>query len=74
MLAWGVVPSLLAWIALLWGSSVGLCLLVVGLWACWAVDRSVYPRLGLAGWLPMRLQLTAVASLSCVAAGLACLR
>lgn len=70
MLAWGVVPSLLAWVALLWGASGGLWLLAAGLWACWAVDRSVYPRFGLTGWLTMRLKLTVAASLSCVAAAL----
>ena len=69
-LAWGVVPSLLAWGALLWGAGGGLWLLAAGLMACWAVDRSVYPRFGLEGWLAMRLHLTAVASLSCVTAAL----
>ena len=71
MLVWGVVPSLLAWVALLWGASVGLWLLAAGLSACWAVDRSVYPRFGLEGWLAMRFNLTVVASLMCVAAALA---
>lgn len=70
MLAWGVVPSLAAWAALLWGGSGGLCLLAAGLCTCWIVDRSVYPRFGLKGWLGMRLALTAVASLSCLAAAL----
>lgn len=71
---WGVVPSLLAWVALLWGASGGLWWLAAGLWACWAVDRSVYPRLGLAGWLAMRLNLTVVASVMCAAAALAPVR
>lgn len=70
MLAWGVMPSLVAWAALLWGASRGLGLLSAGLWACWFVDRSVYPRFGLRGWLSMRLILTAVASLSCLSAAL----
>ncbi|CAN5352850.1 DUF3429 domain-containing protein [soil metagenome] len=74
MLAWGVVPSLLAWVALLWGASGGLWLLAAGLAACWVVDRSVYPRFGLEGWLGMRRNLTVVASLMCVAASLAPLR
>ena len=68
MLVWAVMPSLVAWAALLWGASEGLWLLAAGLWACWAVDRSVYPRLGLEGWLAMRLILTAVASVSCLGA------
>lgn len=68
MLVWSVMPSLVAWAALLWGANEGLWLLAAGLWACWAVDRSVYPRLGLQGWLAMRGILTAVASVSCVVA------
>ena len=68
MLVWGVVPSLLAWGALLWGTPGGLWLLAVGLWACYAVDRKVYPRFGAQGWLGMRLALTTVASLCCLAA------
>lgn len=74
MLVWGVVPSLLAWGALLWGTSGGLWLLAVGLWACYAVDRTVYPRFGVQGWLGMRLALTTVASLSCLAAALGLVR
>lgn len=70
LLVWAVMPSLVAWAALVWGESEGLWLLAAGLWACWAVDRSVYPRLGLEGWLGMRLILTAVASVSCVGATL----
>lgn len=80
MLAWGVIPSLLAWIALLVPAPVGLqttavlppiasglLLMVVFLWVCFAVDRVVYTRFSLRAWLPMRLMLTAVASLSCLA-------
>jgi hypothetical protein len=65
LLLWGVVPSLLAWVALLVGTVPGLWLVLVGLWACFAVDRAVYPRFGLQGWLPMRLALTVVATLAC---------
>lgn len=68
MLVWGVLPSLAAWAALLWGEGSGLCLLAAGLWACWFVDRLVYPRFDLQGWIAMRLILTAVASLSCLGA------
>lgn len=70
MLAWGVVPSLVAWAALLWGASGGLGLVAAGLWACWIVDRSLYPQFGLQGWLSMRLILSTVASLSCLSAAL----
>jgi hypothetical protein len=68
LLLWGVVPSLLAWIAIVVGPVPGLWLVVLGLWACFAVDRSVYPRLGLRSWLPMRLVLTTVATLACALA------
>ena len=65
LLLWGVVPSLVAWVALLLGTATGLWLVVLGLWACFAVDRTVYPRFGLRSWLPMRLVLTLVATLAC---------
>lgn len=71
MLAWGVLPSLLAWLALMLPISSGLWLLAAGLWACFAVDRQVYPQLGLNDWLAMRLVLSVLASLSCVAGALA---
>lgn len=65
LLLWGVVPSLLAWVALLAGTVAGLWLLVLGLWACFVVDRRVYSQMGLRSWLPMRLMLTTVATLAC---------
>lgn len=67
LLLWGVVPSLLAWVALLLPASSGLLLMAVLLWASFAVDRVVYARLGLRAWLPMRLLLSAVASACCLA-------
>jgi len=36
------------------------------LWACFAVDRALYPRFRAEGWLPMRLALTLFASISCL--------
>ena len=63
---WGVIPSLVAWLALLLSPALGLWMLAVLLWACYAVDRSVYPKHLLHGWLSMRLRLTVVASASCV--------
>ena len=69
-LGWGVLPSLLAWVALLLGPPTGLWLLAALLWVCFAVDRRVYPGFALQGWLPMRLLLTLVASASCSAAAL----
>ncbi len=71
LLYWGVVPSLLAWPALLLPSAPGLVLLGVSLWLCWAVDRKLYPTQQATAWLGLRLQLTVVASLSCWAAAAA---
>lgn len=63
---WGVVPSLLAWLALLMPAYGALPLLGLALVACYAVDRKTYPAVGLSRWLPLRLRLTVVATLSCV--------
>lgn len=68
---WGVVPSLLAWVALLLPSGQGLAVLGGTLVACYAVDRRVLPAQGLAGWLPLRAALTAVAAASCLAGAFA---
>lgn len=66
-LVWGVVPSLVAWAAILFPIGPGLLVLAALLVICYAVDRTLYARAGLAGWLTLRLQLTAVATASCVA-------
>ena len=66
-LLWGVVPSLLSWVALLLGHAPGLVLIAALLWACFAVDRALYPRYRLQAWLPRRLRLTLVSSASCLA-------
>ena len=75
LLGWGVVPSLLAWLALMLDQAVALLLITAVLWTCFAVDRVVYRRYQAQAWLPMRLALTLVASASCAlgAAGLASL-
>jgi hypothetical protein len=70
VLGWGVAPSLLAWGASMMPPSIGLLLIAGVLWACFAVDRVMYPRSGAQAWLPMRLSLTVVASASCVAGAL----
>jgi hypothetical protein len=62
---WGVVPSLLAWLALLMPAHAALPLLGLVLVACYAVDRKTYPAVGLSHWLPLRLRLTLVATLCC---------
>jgi Protein of unknown function (DUF3429) len=64
--AWGVAPSLMAWVVVVMPAYAGLPLLGLVLAACYVVDRRSYPRAGWAAWLPMRLQLTVVAVLSCV--------
>ena len=63
---WGVVPSLVAWLALMMPAYAALPLLGLVVVACYAVDSKTYPVAGLASWLPMRLQLTVVATASCV--------
>ena len=63
---WGVVPSLIAWLALMMPAYAALPLLGLVLVACYGVDRHTYPAVGLASWLPMRLRLTLVATLSCL--------
>jgi len=73
-LLWGVVPSLLGWVALMLGPAPGLLLIVALLWVCFAVDRIVYPRYQLQAWLPMRLRLTLVASISCLVGAAALLQ
>ena len=69
LFAWGVVPSLAAWVSLLLavfsGQVVALCALGVLLWVCYVVDRGAYPKFQCQNWLPMRLRLTLVASVSC---------
>ena len=66
-LGWGVLPSLLAWVALFLPLSLALMLIAGLLISCYAVDRLLYASAGLSGWLGLRLQLTTVASLSCLA-------
>jgi Protein of unknown function (DUF3429) len=63
--AWGVAPSLVAWIAIVMPPDAGLVVLGVMLVVCYLVDRRTYPAYGLGGWLTLRFRLTVVASLSC---------
>jgi hypothetical protein len=67
---WGVLPSVLAWLAQLLPEFWALLLLGGLLWVCFIVDRIFYPKYQLQGWLPMRLLLTTVASFSCVVGAL----
>ena len=63
---WGVVPSLTAWLALMMPAYAALPLLGLVIVACYLVDSKIYPAAGLASWLPMRLHLTVVATISCL--------
>ncbi len=63
--AWGVVPSLVAWVAVVMPAYAGLVVHGVMLIVCYLVDRKAYVRHGLSAWLTLRFRLTAVASLSC---------
>jgi hypothetical protein len=62
---WAVVPSLVASIAVLMPAYAGLVIDGLMLVVCYLVDRKVYPRHGLAGWLTLRFRLTVVATLAC---------
>ena len=67
--AWGVVPSLLAWLLLLLPSArLALIGLAASLALCWAVDRARFPAMGLSALLPLRTWLSSVAILSCLIA------
>jgi hypothetical protein len=65
LLAWGVVPSLVAWLAVMMPPDSGLVILGGMLIACYAVDRRLYPAQGVGQWLTLRFRLSAVAALSC---------
>lgn len=47
-LAWGVMPSLIAWTAALVQPDLGLVVLIAGVFAAYSVDRSAVAR----GWFP----------------------
>jgi hypothetical protein len=70
-LVWGVLPSLLGWLAVLLDSPWGQAVLALSLLACFAVDRSVYRSSGLAFWLALRATLTWVATASVLLGALA---
>ena len=71
LLIWGVVPSLVAWPAVLWAAPGAAVLLVAGFVAHYARDRRLVAQTGAAlpAWyLPLRTRLTLVASV-CLLAG-----
>ena len=63
---WGAIPSVLASVAVIMPPWAGLVVLGVLLALCYAVDRRLYVHYHMQGWLPLRLRLTWVASLSCM--------
>jgi hypothetical protein len=65
--AWSVMPSLIAWVALLMPPTAAVTLLLGGLLAHYRQDLRLDRALPLPDWyLPLRLQLTLVASLCLV--------
>jgi len=62
---WGVLPSLVAAVAVIMPASAGLVILGAMLLACYLVDRRLYPPQGLAAWLTLRFRLSGVACASC---------
>ena len=67
LFVWGVAPAIVAWLSMLMHPRVGLVTDAVLMVLCYLVDRSVYPRQGIAIWLPLRFRLTVLATLSCLA-------
>jgi Protein of unknown function (DUF3429) len=65
-MVWGVIPSLVAWIAVIMPAYAGLPLLGFLLVACYLVDRKTWPEAGLRDWMTMRFRLTVVSTLSCL--------
>ncbi len=65
LFGWGVVPPLVACVAIIMPPNAGLVVHGVMLAACYLVDRKVYPAQGAAAWLTLRFRLSVVASLSC---------
>jgi hypothetical protein len=64
-LVWGVLPSLVAWVAVMMPPSAGLVVHGAMLLSCYAVDRRLYPLQGAAHWLTLRFRLSSVAALCC---------
>ena len=65
-MSWGVVPSLVAWIAVMMPAYAGLPLFGLLVIACYLVDRKTWPEAGLREWMTMRFRLTVVSTLACL--------
>ena len=67
---WSVVPALLAWVTFFLAPGAASMLLVAGFGAHYLLDRQLARYADLPAWyLPLRLRLTVVASLSLLVAG-----
>lgn len=57
-LLWGVIPSLVAWVATMCGGF-GFAVLMAGFISAWQADKRLFPRYGMPAWLvPLRTKLT----------------
>ncbi len=66
LFVWGVVPSLVACVAVLIPPHIGLGVHSMMLVVCYLVDTGVYRRQAVGNWLPLRLRLTVAATASCL--------
>ena len=65
-MVWGVVPSLVSWVAVIMPAYAGLPVFGLILIACYLVDRKTWPEAGLRDWMTMRFRLTLVSTLACL--------
>jgi hypothetical protein len=65
-MVWGVVPSLVSWVAVIMPAYAGLPVLGCLLMGCYLVDRKTWPEAGLRDWMTLRFRLTVVSTLSCL--------
>jgi len=65
LFVWGVVPALVAFVAVLMPPYAGLVIHGAMLVGCYLVDRNIYPLHGAGRWLVLRFRLSLGASLSC---------
>lgn len=76
--AWSVVPALIGWAAILvlpFWATVSAIMLVTGFWMHYLQDRRLARLIAIPGWyLPLRLVLTAVASIGILVSALAVFR
>ncbi|MDE2370962.1 MAG: DUF3429 domain-containing protein [Burkholderiales bacterium] len=68
LLLWGLLPTLVSWLAVVMRPGAGLVIVGVMLVAGYLIDRHVYVQQGVAHWLTLRFRLAAIAALSCFVA------